>query len=203
MNTTKLISRAITVLIFTLGLFLTGCETNSPMATDTADAVTETVPGHTPNFLKVWNTPSNSLQKTSTVSKWINAKRGGHLNLNHSNSSTGLSVSASLYIPPGALQSSRDISITVNDDDFIAAADVIFGPHGSVFNIPVELSMNINGIDLTGVDSDDLTFYYLSSATGEWEEIETDVIIANPAAGSVYIGGAELPHFSRYGIAAD
>ena len=69
-----------------------------------------------------------------------------------------------------------------------------FGPHGTQFQTPVYLSLSYRAADLTGINEDDLKFFYFNDLTGIWELTPCKV---NKWTKTVVV---KLNHFSRYAL---
>ncbi len=68
-----------------------------------------------------------------------------------------------------------------------------------VFNTPVQYTLTVSGLDLTGVNPDSLDFVYVAQ-NGSITGVEYDAITANVATGTLAVVNAQLEHFSRYGF---
>ncbi len=72
-----------------------------------------------------------------------------------------------------------------------------FGPHGLVFNSPVEVQLSYKKADLKGFEEEDLKLFYYNEETELWELIGGEV---NEKKKIVIVF---LEHFSRYAIGAE
>ncbi len=72
-----------------------------------------------------------------------------------------------------------------------------FGPHGLVFNSPVEVQLSYKKADLQGIEEVDLMIFYYNEETELWEFIGGEV----DEKKKIVI--AFLDHFSRYAIGAE
>jgi len=75
--------------------------------------------------------------------------------------------------------------------------DAEFGPHGLVFNSPVEVQLSYKKADLKGFEEEDLKLFYYNEETELWEFIGGEV----DEKKKIVIGF--LDHFSRYAIGAE
>ena len=75
--------------------------------------------------------------------------------------------------------------------------DAEFGPHGLVFNSPVEVQLSYKKADLQGFNEKDLKLFYYNEETELWELIGGEV----DEKKKIVIGF--LDHFSRYAIGAE
>jgi hypothetical protein len=94
-----------------------------------------------------------------------------------------------------------EITISLDDEDFVGNMDVVFGPHGTVFNKPAILNVYANGLDFSGVNVEELNIYYYEPETGLWEPMQAEFIGADAQRGEMKIINAQIPHFSRYAVA--
>jgi hypothetical protein len=77
-------------------------------------------------------------------------------------------------------------------------AEITFGP-SMQFNIPVDYTLVITGIDLTGVDPNTLDFVYID-ANGNMYAVQKDYVYMDLNTGLLKVKNAKLDHFSRYGF---
>jgi hypothetical protein len=73
-----------------------------------------------------------------------------------------------------------------------------FGPHYT-FNEPLEYTLELKGVDLTGIDPDSIDFVY-QGEDGTVYQCEYKSIEVKLNEGKVKVEKAKLPHFSRYGF---
>jgi len=187
-------SLTVIAMIVVLSFAMQGCTQNSPMQTETK------VAGKL-NILKFNKNNPTMLEKLTQVTEYIVASVGGTLHLTHENDD--LNVEVNLTFLPDALNESQDITISVNDEEFVGNVDVVFGPHGLTFLSPALLNINASGLDLTGVDPSLIDVYYYEPETGEWEKMKRDSIYVNVEEGVIIVVNAQLPHFSRYAIGGE
>jgi len=95
-----------------------------------------------------------------------------------------------LVIPAGALSEDTLISMEVTSDE-LEHIDFVFGPHGTVFNSPVELELSWATIN--GATSSDLVLYHWHESSQQWVEETTAVWDDNNKKATLYID-----HFSKY-----
>ena len=95
-----------------------------------------------------------------------------------------------LIVPAGALDVETPISMAMTSDD-VSRVDYEFGPHGTVFNVPVELRLSWS--TLRDMTSADLTLYYYEESSGTWVEETTAIWDDNGKKASLFID-----HFSKY-----
>ena len=68
-----------------------------------------------------------------------------------------------------------------------------------VIDLPVDYTIIYEGLDLTGINPEDVDFYYFSQ-NGALVKAEYDRLEVNIATGRLFVLDAKLPHFSRYGF---
>lgn len=185
--------------LFCISLLMTfiGCEQNEPLSTDPDNAKSSAQI----QFLSIADL-TNSLKKETTVYEWIDAERGGIINLEH-NGDEGLFIKNKFIIWPYTMSESAEIGISIDDETFEGCVDVQFSPHGIVFSQPASLNIYASGLDFDGVNTDELGIYYDNEDTGEWEEMECDEFNVYPDEGKLAVKNAKIPHFSRYGIGTE
>ena len=72
-----------------------------------------------------------------------------------------------------------EVSLTVDDEQFMGAMDMVFSPHGTIFNQPALLTIVASGLNLSGYNPNDLGIYYHNEITGQWEEMQRDAFIVD------------------------
>ncbi len=116
---------------------------------------------------------------------WINPKKGGVIQLGGG---------SELRIPKGALDERTLIGMIATRETIQGKSDskaFTFTPHGTNFNVPIELVLSWREFD-----GQDVILYYFNEVTGEWEVNGQGVW--DPASRTVTI---RLHHFSRYALA--
>jgi hypothetical protein len=111
---------------------------------------------------------------TLVAAQWVGAA-GGSLSMG----------SYSLEIPANAVQDNTRIEIKQLT---MGSWDVELSPHGTQFNVPVTLSMNLEG----EANSKNMQVHWWNPDTQQWEAQQT--VVDNGVA------SAQLMHFSRYTI---
>ena len=195
------------VLLTGLTLNFNACTEQSPMSAETKSVTTE----QGLKILAFGNAPS--LKKTYTKTKWISREHGGKIELEveFEDGEYEVEVEIELEFLPYALSESAEISLTVDDYQFLGNLDVEFNPHGITFNKPAILNFEIEIQDYypesSTLDFGDLDIYYDNQETGQWElmprksiSIEYD---EKDHELEIEVEDAKLPHFSRYAIGAE
>ncbi len=139
-----------------------------------------------------------NVEDVFTASQTINGISGGEIHLVKSylaSSGKTVNIDCSLTVPAnGSFADSRDITMQVSDE-----AGVDFFP-SMTFNEPVILSFKISGLDLSGIDPDDVEFYYVDQSGNLAPTVNNGVTVDN-ATGTLSVEHAQLPHFSRWAYA--
>jgi len=196
----KSLIKLIAVLVaMTALVFLGGCEKQTPFESDSSK---QTLDPQQDQIRFISFGGNSSFEKTTTVSKWIARKSGGNLYLTHQGDS-GLVCAVILQILPGTISEDAQVSISIDDEQFIGNLDVEFKPHGITFSQPAILNIKAYGLDLSGFDPNSIDIYYDNPDTGQWELMPRDDIYVNVSLGLVRVTNARIPHFSRYAIGAE
>lgn len=137
-----------------------------------------------------------TIEADLTRNKYINGSNGGTFTESFEFQSVNgmVSIISQLVFPPNSFYGGKTISQTFNTE----TASLQFGPP-MVFNNPVEYTLIVSGLDLTGVNPDSLDFVYVAY-DGTITGVVYDAITANVATGTLAVVNAQLEHFSRYGF---
>lgn len=151
-----------------------------------------------------------SLKKIVKKSKWFTKKEGGTLKLEHEydlEEGGEVEVKISLRVLPGALSEDKELQLEIDDEQFLGNFDVVFSQHGTVFSRPaiLNIEIEIEDIDPSSLNLDNLDIYYDNPATGQWELMPRDAINIDIDDDEIKIEvvNARIPHFSRYAIGAE
>jgi len=145
-------------------------------------------------------------QNNKVVSKVINGRIGGIIQLSaiykidmpfYKRKNFDLktvTVSATLIIPPGAFDGTREITLI---DDYKTTS--IYCYPGMTFNKSLHLNLIFTGLDLTelGFTNDNVKFGYIDE-NGTVETCINDGITLDQLKGAVGVINARIDHFSRY-----
>ena len=207
LNKTKKFYRMLVSFIALTGmLILTGCHTEYLSAPE-LDAqsqqnyiTTTSAEGKEIRLFSFGKTGGDRFNKTTATQQWINKNTGGSMSMRHS----GNEIQASFYlkVAAGAIDYSKTISMAFDDLNNQGFTDVVFGPHGTQFSSPALLSIKAAGLDLSGVDPNNVHLYYIND-DGQWEEMICGSIYVDVARGYAVVMDAQLNHFSRYALGAD
>ena len=115
-----------------------------------------------------------------------------------------MGVKIKFKVMPASVTEDLEITISTDDEELAGNIFLTFGPHGTDFNPPAILSIEVSGLDLSGWSNDrthGINIFYIND--GDWEVMKSEKITIKKNEGYLKIKGAELPHFSRYAIGAE
>jgi len=141
-----------------------------------------------------------SIEDLFTTSQNISGNTGGEIHLVQSYLATNgqtVTVDCDLMVPSNnvSFQNVRNITMQVGGDQ----ATVDFYP-SMTFSQPVILNFRITGLDLSGVNPQNVGFYYVDS-NGNLTATQNDGVIVDVSSGTLKVVNAKLPHFSRWAYA--
>jgi hypothetical protein len=133
-----------------------------------------------PDFVRILPTSkgASSPSFTASASAIVSAQFGG----------TVSNGRVTLEFPAGALDQDTEISIEMLNDGTLG---VELSPHGTLFNKPVTMSMDLRGTTAEG-RSDMTAVYYWNDSTGEYEVQE------KISSDDENLDKSLLHHFSRF-----
>ncbi|MFC2085493.1 hypothetical protein ACFLS9_10575, partial [Bacteroidota bacterium] len=156
-----------------------------------------------PNWLTLPESSEKSLEKTFSRTQAIFRFYGGTINLNkwYWDWSQGfVSVNASITFEPGFYDQNvyggwyKYITLTVDDETCTST----FSPHMD-FLKPATYNVTYSGIDLSGVNPDNIDFVY-QAEDGSVQNLQYDRIEVDIQEGLLKVVNAKIPHFSRFGF---
>jgi hypothetical protein len=113
---------------------------------------------------------------------------------------SGIMATVSLNVKPFSIERNTEITLSLDDEQFMGSIDVTFAPHGLTFSEPALLNISASGLDFTGFDVSNLKLYYVNQETNQWEDMNYESLSVNTTEGSLSVVNGRLPHFSRYAI---
>jgi hypothetical protein len=148
---------------------------------------------------KQWITVSDngglSIEEIFTkTKKKADGSKGWNITFDHI-FSDGVRTMGDLDCPKNAYAGRLTFSFTLSNDLTV----IDFNPSPFYFNIPLEYTVIYEGLDLTGVNPEDVDFYYVAP-NGELVKAQYTRLEVDIAAGRLFVLDAKLPHFSRYGF---
>jgi hypothetical protein len=155
-----------------------GC---NPGAVTAPDSATDVAVVESPNFVRILSTSkgaNDGAQMAPSVSTMISAREGG----------TVTNGRITLTFPAGALDQDTEITMDTFSDGTLGAQ---FGPHGTVFNKPVVMSMDLRGTSAEG-RSDATSTLYDNEDLDRYERME------KVPSGDSNVSRSLLRHFSKF-----
>jgi hypothetical protein len=177
--------------LFSLLVFF-GCNQESDITSPTGNNTTQE-----PNWLVSLTPNGLGTETIHSASALINGAQGGSVNFkgDFPGGPFGkVHVDSKLVIHSGSFTGSMVISTYIDDVNFLTT----FGP-SYIFNQPLEYTLLLQGLDLTGVNPDSVKFVYQAS-DGSIHECESDGVDVDLNKGKLKVNKAKIPHFSRYGF---
>ena len=137
---------------------------------------------------------SLSIENEFSVNEVIEGSMGGMVKMNESYSSESgqVTIKAKLKIPKDAFSGTRSIGYVV--DGFDGSID--FSP-GMTFNEELRFDIKFTGLDLTGLDPEDVHFLYVDQQ-GVTHPVEYSQLTVDTDKGILEVKDAVINHFSRY-----
>jgi len=157
----------------------------------------QTVQTQEPHWLVSIPSQGLGIETIHTASVLIDGAKGGSVNFkgDFPGGPFGkVHVDSRLVILSGSFTGSMVISSNIDDFNLLTT----FGP-SYVFSKPLEYTLLIQGVDLTGVNPANVKFVY-QAADGSIHECESDGVDVDLSKGKVKVNKAKIPHFSRYGF---
>jgi hypothetical protein len=174
-------------------LFFIGCDQSSEPTSPAGSSTTPKV-----NLISI-PAPASGMSVEALLTKYkeIEGDEGGRFTAYFSYEGGpfgNVTVYSKLYFYDDAFSGDKVISQTL-DTDYAAMS---FGP-SMQFDARVKLDLKFTGLDLTGVDPNNVDFVYVDD-DGTVEYLQYDYITVNLSTGTIEVDDAELTHFSRYGF---
>jgi hypothetical protein len=177
---TRMFSFRNLALVFAALLLMIGCETQSPVSPSPVAKIVRST-----DQMKFLHAKTIRFEKEFRADQLITASDGGTISVGDD-----ISGVSTIQFQPGDLNDDRLISFGWDSQGYVTE----LGPHGLVFNHPVELDLSYKDADLTGVDEDNLKIWYYNEGNDNWELIGGTVDkTAKRVEGTIL-------HFSRYAI---
>jgi hypothetical protein len=173
-------------------LFWTGCQESSSIVEP------ETVQTSAPNWIEL---PKNTSQSSSiemefSASENIDGNSGGEIKLdrNYYGPNGKVKIIAKLKFDKGSFNGTKLITMIVDDVN----GTVTYSPSMN-FDKPAELYLKLEGLDLSGINPDDIDFVYFSPS-GTYGPITYKEIKVDIQSGTLELKDGLIPHFSRFGF---
>jgi hypothetical protein len=190
----KKMKKYISVIVL-LSLFVIGCTEQTSVTSPVNKVQTQE-----PNWISLPNGESGMSVMSMPifeVSKNINGKNGGRLNINerYDGGPFGeVKVKAQIEFPKGSFTDTKYITMILDTQFGLAT----FLPHSN-FDKDAIYNVEFWGLDLSSIDPSKVNFVY-QAEDGSYEYIERSRIQVDVKNGWLKLTDARLPHFSRYGF---
>lgn len=173
------------------GMVFIGCDPDSISVSPNTDLVESAEP----NWIDLPKSIT-SLSKSFTTGGLILYDRGGEIVINESyETNNGLvSVYAKLYFPPGTINEDTFITMEVDDETGV----ISFEP-SMQFNNPAQLFVRFSGVDLSGVNPENVDFAYLAE-DGNYQSMNYNNLLVKIDKETLQLVQGDVPHFSRFGF---
>ncbi len=137
---------------------------------------------------------STNVENLFSVTEDIVGSQGGQIKLNESyiSSNGKVSIKAKLKIPKNAFSGEETMGYQINDGE----ASVDFSPSMS-FNKDLLFDLKFTGLDLTGIDPNDVQFLYVAP-DGTTHPVQYSEMTVDVDKGILEVKDALITHFSRY-----
>ena len=151
-------------------------------------------PGIQKSVIQLPSPNSLNIENQFSVSEEIDGSQGGMVKMNESYSSeTGrVTIKAKLKIHKNAFSGTENIGYTVYDND----GSIDFFP-GMSFNDDLRFDIKYTGLDLSGINPEDIHFMYLDP-DGFTHPVEYSSLTVDTDRGILEVKDAVISHFSRY-----
>ena len=143
--------------------------------------------------LSFWERDNNNLGNILSDYNIVLGYSGGDVSFDY-DGPNGFHAEGKLIIPKDAYFGFKKFSIEFDPVNYAAH----FYPSPTTFNKPLTLNMKFSGLDLSGINEDEIEFCYMGE-DGELEVVKCKELIVKKREGILEIVGAEILHFSRYG----
>jgi len=175
-----------------LTLFVVGCSEESSVL-----APTNNVNTNEPNWIVSFSSNGLAVNTIHSASALIDGAKGGDVQIRkdvRGGPFGKVHIDSRLHIHAGSFSGKMTISTYVDDAVFLTT----FGP-SYVFNKPLEYTLLLQGLDLTGVNPANVRFVY-QAADGSIQQCQYSSVDVDLNKGKLKVNSARIPHFSRYGF---
>ena len=179
-------------IIALLSLFMIGCSeqtsVNSPI---------DNVNTSEPNWISLPMGSGSKIENQFSTSGYIDKNNDSEFIIDESRSGgpKGL-VKTIVKMKFYAGSVNKKSFMTLTSDDITTVCT--FGP-SQTFLKPGELYVKYEGLDLTGINAEEIDFVYMN-ANGVYESIQYGEIIVDKQSGILELKDGKITHFSRYGF---
>lgn len=131
-------------------------------------------------------------------SKEVNGEEGDTINFSfpyETVSGKTVVISGLLEIPKNAFDYTTTFTLEVDKEEAV----IKFNPSPLFFDKPLKLNLKYEGLNLNGINEEDLDFFYINEEADQLEPIESRIKLFEKEKGELGIIEAEIWHFSRFG----
>jgi len=150
-----------------------------------------------PNWISLPVPNDTRLQKTFSVTELITVQNGGTIQIRESYDGGPhgkVKVFAKIKFGKNVVTEDTYFTMTLDDETCM----LTFSP-SMTFDKDAELTIELKGIDLGGVDKKDVDFVYYD-ANGQYVSVDYKKLKVNIRKGDLKVEKVKIPHFSRYGF---
>jgi hypothetical protein len=173
-------------------LFAIGCSERTSL-----NSPENSVNTNEPNWIASFSSHDLAVNTIHSASVLIDGAKGGDVQIRKSvpgGPFGQIQIDSRLHVHAGSFSGKLKISTYVDDANFLTT----FGP-SYVFNRPLEYTLMLQGLDLSGVNLSNLRFVY-QAANGSIQQCQYSSIDVDLSRGKLKVNSAQIPHFSRYGF---
>lgn len=181
----------ISVLSF-LALFVFGCSQQNSITSPANDVKIDN-----PKWIVSFSSEDLKINTIHSASALIDGAKGGDVQIRKDvpgGPFGKVHIDSRLHINAGSFVGKMTISTYVDDAGFLTT----FGP-SYVFSKPLEYTLLLQGLDLTGVNPATVKFVY-QAADGSIHQCQYSSVDVDLTKGKLKVNSALIPHFSRYGF---
>jgi hypothetical protein len=193
----EIMKKLLTALAMLL-VFFVGCSDQSSITEPTGSATNaQTSQYKEPNWLVSLPSSSLGVETVTSASKLCDGSKDNQIYIDKhipGGPYGEVHVQSTLVIKKNSFSGFLTISTSIDDQNLTTT----FGP-SYVFNQPLEYTLQLEGVDLRGVDPKTVDFVY-QSADGSIHTCQHDQIEFDFNNGRIKVQKALIPHFSRYGF---
>lgn len=172
-------------------MVLHGCTNENPLENPIPNETNKSSVIHFPQAIKA------EVGLIYSASNNVDGAKGGTVILDtvYEGSSGPVEIFAEIKFKSGAFIGSHLVTMMIDN----VSGTVSFDPP-SVFVKPANLDMKLAGINLSGLDENNISFVYINP-NGNLEPVWSKDIIVNISENRLELKDGEIHHFSRYGWA--
>ncbi|MCP5063862.1 MAG: hypothetical protein GY936_15550 [Ignavibacteriae bacterium] len=181
---------ALTTLV---GFLFVGCQDDSSVLAPDFSIEKTSLSKESIDITKSINTSDVKSQYSKNFT--IDGEEGGKLFVKHSWTDANgqlTRLAATLVIPKNAFKGKLNFDMIFDLENHWLE----LYPSPYTFDKPLTLNLLFSNVDLSNIDEDSFEFNYLD---GEPEDLKYEYIEIDRREGFLYVKGAQLNHFSRYG----